>query len=189
MISIIFITFRENCKFEWFIQSLMNQCNKINFFLIQIIIVDGFLQYLNNEKEQERRTYFSNLIDSKFDFIHIEPKPTHWQGRYKVTKNDYFAAANTRNTGVCYAKHPYIAFHDDLGCPSQTWLNSILFAMSKNLIQCGAYTKAFDMKVDNGILVSKRDSAASVDVRLREYKNVISNISQTSSDRIAHEFT
>ena len=174
MISIIFITFRENCKFDWFIQSLIKQSDENIRSLIRIVIVDGFLQYLNNTEENIRRLYFSELINSKFYFVHVVPKHTPWQGKYKVTKDDYFAAANTRNTGVCFAKHPYIAFHDDLGCPSQTWLKNVFFAMSANKIQCGAYTKVFDMVVDNGILVSKKHSKGGVDSRLNHFKNIVS---------------
>ena len=174
MISIIFITFRENCKFEWLIQSLIKQSGENIRSLIQIIIVDGFLQSLNNIEQNIRKQYFSDLIDSKFDFVHVSPKPTHWQGKYKVTNYDYFAAANTRNTGVCFAKYPYIAFHDDLGSTSQTWLKNVFFAMSANKIQCGAYTKVFDMVVDNGILVSKRHSPGGIDSRLGHFTNTVS---------------
>lgn len=174
MISIIFITFRENCKFDWFIQSLIKQSHENIRSSIQIIIVDGFLQYLDTTQENLRRQYFHELVDSKFDFVHVPPKPTHWQGKYKVTNVDYFAAANTRNTGICFAKHPYVAFHDDLGCPSQTWLKNVFFAMAANKIQCGAYTKVFDMVVDNGFLVSKKNSPGGVDTRLKHYTNTIS---------------
>lgn len=179
MISIIYITFREHCKFEWFIQSLLKQSNENIRSKIQIIIVDGLL-YDNNTNEDERKKYFSNLIDSKFDFIHVPPKPTHWQGKYRVTNVDYFAAANTRNTGICYAKYPYIAFHDDLGCPSQTWLKNVFYAMKYNKIQCGAYTKVFDMNVENGILMSKSDSPGGVDSRLSCYNKTVSECEGSS---------
>jgi hypothetical protein len=174
MISIIFITFRENCKFEWFIQSLIQQSDQYIRSLIQIVIVDGLLQNLNDTEQNIRKQYFSELINLNFDFIHVSPKPTHWQGKYKVTDTDYFAASNTRNTGVCFAKYSYIAFHDDLGCPSQTWLKNVFFAQQKNKIQCGAYTKVFDMIVDNGILISKRDSQVGIDSRLHFFQNSIS---------------
>jgi len=168
MLSIIFITFREECKFDWFIKSLISQSNEEIRSVIQIIIVDGL------HGSDERSKYFSDLIGSHFDFIHVPPKPTHWQGKYRITNVDYFAAANTRNTGVCYAKHPYLAFHDDLGCPSQNWLQNVFFAMTHNKIQCGAYTKVFDMVVENGILLSKRHSIGGVDSRLNHYKKIVS---------------
>lgn len=37
-----------------------------------------------------------------------------------------------------------------------------------------AYTKVFDMNVENGVLISKRDSFQGVDSRLNHYKNIIS---------------
>ena len=180
MISIIFITFRENCKFDWFINSLIKQSTQQMRENIQIIVVDGLLQKLYDTEEKNRRKYFLDLVDSKFDFIHVGPKPSHWQGKYRVTNVDYFAAANTRNTGVCYAKHPYIAFHDDLGCPSQTWLKNVFFAMTKNKIQCGAYSKFFDIVVEDGVVVSKRQNSVGVDSRLNSYNGVVSECDGSS---------
>lgn len=57
MLSLIYITFREHCMFEWFIQSINNNNLKLNK-KIQIIIVDGFLQ--NCLDINKRRQYFLN---------------------------------------------------------------------------------------------------------------------------------
>jgi hypothetical protein len=133
-------------------------------------IVDGFLYNCNDEIK--RREYISNTINSNFDYIHVHPKPTLWQGKYRVTQDDYFAAGNTRNTGVCYAKYSYVAFHDDLGCPSKTWLSSVLIAKNNNVIQCGAYTKSCDMVVKDGLIISKMDKG--IDNRLNIYNKNIS---------------
>ena len=172
MLSLIYITFREHCMFDWFIESIFNQSNLELNKQIQIIIVDGFLQ--NCVDINKRRQYFSELINSNFEFIHVSPKPTALQGKYKITKDNYFCAANTRNTGVCYAKYNYIAFVDDLGCPAQTWLESVIFAKKHNNIQIGAYVKSRDIIVKNGIMIDKKTNASGVDVRLSHYKNNIS---------------
>ena len=170
MLSIVYITFRENCKFEWFIDSLVQQSIPEQREFIQIIVVDGLLD--NPDTDFERKNVIKNMVNNQFDLVHVPPKPTAWQGKYRVTPENYFAAANTRNTGVCYAKYNYIAFHDDLGCPSQTWLKSVLQAKSKNEVHCGAYTKAYDIVVEHGIVVSKRDNG--VDHRLSVYRQDIS---------------
>ena len=170
MISIVYITFRENCMFNWFIDSLNIQSTDDIKKILQIIIVDG---YLNDDNSISRREYFSNLINNEYDFIHVKPKPTKWQGEYKLTNENYFAAANTRNTGACYTKHPYIAFVDDLGVLGPLWLNSIIEGSKHNKIYCGAYTKLNSMIVDKGIMISG-DSTGGVDSRLGLYKNDIS---------------
>ena len=58
MLSIIFITFRECCKFEWFIQSILHQTTENLRKHIQIIVVDGVLE--NFKDQSERRKYFFN---------------------------------------------------------------------------------------------------------------------------------
>ena len=171
MLSIVYITFREHCKFEWFIGSLLAQTDENLRKSIQIIVVDGIL-YSTDVTESDRRTFIKNCIANNFEFVHVPPKPTAWQGKHRVTSGDYFAAANTRNTGACYAKYDYIAFHDDLGCPNQTWLKAVLDAKLKNEVHCGAYTKSHDIVVESGIVVSKRDSG--IDHRLSVYKEDIS---------------
>jgi hypothetical protein len=171
MLSIVYITFRENCKFEWFIDSLVQQTDEALRKDIQIIVVDGIL-HDPNCNESDRRNVIKNVIGESFEFVHVPPKPTMWQGKYRITSENYFAAANTRNTGACYAKYDYIAFHDDLGCPSQTWLQGVLHAKMKKEVHCGAYTKAYDIIVENGVVVSKRDNG--VDHRLSVYRQDIS---------------
>jgi len=168
MLSIVYITFRENCKFEWFIKSLLNQCLPEVKHFIQIVVVDGILED-PTIPETKRRKYISDCIGNHFEYRHVPPKPTPWQGRLRVTKENYFAAANTRNTGACYAKYGYIAFHDDLGCPSNTWLKAVFEARGKAQIHCGAYTKAHDIVVENGVVTSKRIEPKDVDIRLAHY--------------------
>lgn len=160
--------------FNWFIDSLNLQIDNIikdNIKdKIQIIVVDGFLNKYNNSN---RREYFINLINNKYDLTHVQPKPTKWQGEYKITPDNYFAASNTRNTGVCYAKHPYIAFVDDLGVLSNTWLEQVVQGSISNKIYCGAYTKVKDIIVNNGKYISG-DITGGVDSRLSCYSDDIS---------------
>jgi len=132
--------------FEWFIEPLKKSIieNSISI-LIQIVIVDGFLY--DCAKKESRSEYFSRKIGN-IDYIHVSPKPTKWQGEYRKTQDNYFAAANTRNTGACYAKYDYIAFIDDLGIISPSWLVAVIKALEKNEIHCGAYTKVKNIEYD-----------------------------------------
>jgi glycosyltransferase involved in cell wall biosynthesis len=170
MISIVYITYRENCGFEWFIESLCNQATAEQRAQIQLIIVDGLLF----ESDQPvRRAYFQDLIQGQIESIHVSPKPTMWQGQYRVTKDNYFAAANTRNTGACYAKHPYIAFVDDLGVLGPNWLEAVFEGSRHNHIYCGAYTKVKDMVVKDGKFISG-NTQGGVDHRLAVYSQDVS---------------
>ena len=169
MISIIYITCRWDCKFDYFINSLYSQI-KADTPPIQLVIVDSILTESDNEG---RREYIHCLIQNRFEYIHIPPKPTPWQGPYRITQKDYFCAANPRNTGVCYAKYDYIAFVDDLGVLSPSWLNQVLHGQSTGRIYCGAYTKMSNMDVSNGILLKGTAESGDIDNRLSYYKTDI----------------
>jgi hypothetical protein len=171
MLSLIYITFRENCQFQWTFDALMNQVDILLRPKIQLIIVDGMLQY--SENSNNRRAYFKDIIKDKFEFIHVEPKPTAWQGRWRITSEDYFAAANTRNTGACYAKYNYMVFVDDLGVLGENWFAAVKKAMEKNIVQCGSYKKTKDIVVENGKYISG-DFSNGTDHRLSQYKETIS---------------
>jgi hypothetical protein len=170
MISIVYITFRENCRFEWFIESLMNQTNDEQRATLQLIVVDGFLF---GSDEERRRAYFRDLVGGKIELVHVSPKPTKWQGQYRVTSENYFAAANTRNTGACYAKHPYLVFVDDLGVLGPHWFEGVLEGAQKERIYCGAYTKVKDIVVEGGRFIGG-NTEGGVDSRLSIYKDDLS---------------
>lgn len=170
MISIVYITFRENCRFEWFIESLCNQATAEQMGQIQLIIVDG---YLFESDQPVRRAYFQDLIQGRIESLHVSPKPTMWQGQYRVTSENYFTAANTRNTGACYAKHPYIAFVDDLGVLGPRWLEAVFEGSRHNHIYCGAYTKVKDIVVEGGKFISG-NTQGGVDSRLAHYSQDVS---------------
>jgi len=160
MLSLIYITFRENCRFEYFIEPLLKSIDECQINIpIQIIIVDGYLFECSDKIA--RRQYFANMMGG-IDYLHVSPKPTRWQGEYKITKYNHFAAANTRNTGAAYCKYDYIAFIDDLGIISKSWLPAVLEAMHRGEINCGAYTKVDGMLYENatyggGIITNGRD--------------------------------
>ena len=48
MLSIVYITFRQHCKIEWFIQSLVQQTDTELRKQIQIIVVDGILNEVDD---------------------------------------------------------------------------------------------------------------------------------------------
>jgi hypothetical protein len=157
--------------FEWFIEPLRKSIDDNGFTMpIQIIIVDGFL-YECPDKAQ-RREYFASKMGG-IELVHVSPKPTRWQGEFRITQDNYFAAANTRNTGACYAKYNYIAYVDDLGIIAPTWLPAVINAMGKNEIHCGAYTKVKNI-VYLSCSYNGGDENGGRDHRLDHYKQDIS---------------
>jgi hypothetical protein len=151
MITFIYSTCRKNPLFEWFVDSLFVQANECGFDItkIQIVIVDFELQ-----NDSTRINSFKEIINNRFEYSHVEPKPSAYQGKHRVTNCDFFAAGNARNTGVCYAKHGYIVFVDDLSILGPNSLLTIIECAKRNIVVGFAYKKILDMEVKDGVLVS-----------------------------------
>ena len=67
-LSIIYITFRENCKFEWFIHPLIRQTAQYDRSKMEVIVVDGFLDDTN---QAERRAFFEREMGNAFRLKHF----------------------------------------------------------------------------------------------------------------------
>ena len=116
---------------EWFRQSLISQILPTDD--IQVIIVDFF--------HDERRW---PVLEG---WSHVRPKPNVWNGAHKLTQSDYFAPSSARNTGLCYAKHDWIAYVDDVSVLAPTWLTAVRQAMAEGYIVCGAFRKVAHLEV------------------------------------------
>jgi hypothetical protein len=137
MLSINYLTFRKNPCIEWFFDGLHTQCAG-DYSGIEINVIDYF------RNDPERVDYIHQKAYGKIN--HVAPKPTVWQGPYKLTQNEYFAASNARNTGICHSSGPYVAFIDDLSCMGPDWLKAALEA--KEYIAMGMYEKVSTPVVD-----------------------------------------
>lgn len=159
MFSIIYITCRPQCKLEWTIQSLQKQIppNSDLQKQIQLVIVDKLLDdYKHQPTLLSERIHYIQSVTHGWDVTHVPPKPTPVQGSFKITPFEYFAASNARNTGVCYAKHSYIAFVDDTSYLTPTWLQSVLEGIKnpiKKHVIGGAYKRVDHIKVENGEMI------------------------------------
>lgn len=176
-ISFIYSTMRTDPKFEWFIDSLYNQANEINFDIknIQIIIVDYELQY-----NDARINMFKNIINNRFEYIHVPPKPCSYQGLHKLTKQNYFCASIARNTGVVYTKFSYLAFIDDLSVMGNHSFKHIVNCAKQNIVCAFAYRKVYDLIVENGYIYNRRETEDGMDHREKqmfENQNDIKKIS------------
>jgi glycosyltransferase involved in cell wall biosynthesis len=55
----------------------------------------------------------------------VPPKPTIWQGQHRVTKVNWWATSNARNTGIVLADHDYIVFCDDRSRLGPRWIDAV----------------------------------------------------------------
>lgn len=177
MLSFIYITCRKDPKIEWFIDSLYNQVMEENFDLskIQIVIVDYELQY-----DESRRELIKNIIGGRFEFIHVEPKPSLVQGKMKITKINYHSCSIPRNTGVCYAKYNYLLFIDDLGVLYPNSFKYMLEYAYKKLVVGFSYKKVYDLSVENGIIKNCREHDGGIDSRIKYFDKDFNKITGSS---------
>lgn len=148
-LTIAYFTNRRDCRFEWFFDSLGIQFKKLNpQFDIQIVVVDFFYE------EKQKAAYLFKYGGGK-TVQWVSPKPTVWQGKHRLTQQDWFAASNARNTAICLARGDWIAFVDDLSILGEKWLERVIEAMKKpGTITLGTYQKATEMVVEDGVLLS-----------------------------------
>lgn len=155
MINIAWITSRKNPCWDWFIQSLDRQLGG-SFSGIRIIAVDYWLQAVPHagwsaDDVKMRFENWSKLIPSGLETILTPCKPTPWQGPHRLTKHDYFAAANARNTAICHAKDGYLVFCDDLSVLMPGWLQAVRAHAQAGRIVCGSFRKVCDLVVEDGL--------------------------------------
>ena len=160
--TFVYVTCRKNSRLEWFLDSLYNQVKEIGVDTsnIQLVIVDFYLQY-----DQSRLDYVRDRVRGRFEFVHVPPKPSPWQGKYRITKTDCFSASLARNTGICYVKNPYVFFIDDLSVLKSGSFQHMLQYAKDNRTVAFSYRKVFGLNVDNGSIVSMIEHPAGVDSR------------------------
>lgn len=157
MITFVYITCRKDPKLEWFVDAL---CNQKDNTPIQLVIVDYELQF-----DETRKELFSKIVRNRLDFVHVPSKPSPYQGKYKLTHINYFSAGSARNTGICYVKYDYIAFIDDLSTFEEGSFNQIVECARKNIVVSFGYKKVYDICVEDGKIITKREEPSGIDSR------------------------
>lgn len=135
MLTIVYQTARRNPRLHWFFDSLARQCDPNE---IHLVVVD-FYRHAREIPEHN----FPN-------FQWVAPKPNVWQGNHRLTQQNWFAACNSRNTGLCYSPDAFIAYCDDLSVLMPTWFAAVRRAQRENYIALGAYKKPRDLVVEKG---------------------------------------
>ncbi len=138
-LTIAYITSRTKPEIGWFFDSLAAQM--LSKDEIQIIVVSSNII-------KPAPPYPEQLLPP----LWTHPKPTIWQGKHRVTKEDWWAASNARNTAICLCKTDWIAFVDDRCVLLPGWINSIRQAMKHGYGVCGSYEKRTVITVENGVI-------------------------------------
>jgi hypothetical protein len=174
LISIVYITSRPNPAIKWFFDSLRNEIGNSNngsWDNIRVVVVDFWCQEMpdlqwDKQQVEQRKQQFRQMCSAS-DYHHVPPKPTVWQGKYKLTPKHYFDAANSRNTGVCLAPDGHIVFVDDLSVLKPRWLVRVKQHVKAGVVACGAFEKVKKLMVENGGIVSYEKFAPGMDSRMK----------------------
>jgi len=154
--SIVYSTCRAEPVFEWFADSLATQLGDGDD--VDLIVVDGAYGV-------ERGARWTRAVAGRFAFRHVAAKPSPYNGAHRLTRRDYFAAASARNTGLVYARRPYVIFVDDACVLMDGWWRAAREAVRAGTVVTGAYRKCWDMHVEHGVLESYRGDDSGVDSR------------------------
>jgi glycosyltransferase involved in cell wall biosynthesis len=182
-LTIAYFTSRKEPKIEWFFESLHRETGG-KYDGIRIVIIDlhnadrdiicGVPECGMDELKEElaeappSRSYALTWAP---DVWHQPPKPTVWQGKHRLTKEDWFAASNARNTAICLAPDGWIAFVDDVSVLLPGWLARVREAMNHpKRITCGAYRKVKELVVEDGYVKSFADHPGGRDNRMAAVK-------------------
>jgi hypothetical protein len=171
-LSIVYITGRKTPLWEWWCDSFCNQVSADERSNVQVTFVDSLLWNnhipigVEHEHASEIRLLdeafydparvkqLADVVAGRFHYQHIPVKPCVWQGPFRLTKENWFAASATRNTGIIFSRHEHICFADDLSVLMPTWWAAVKEAVARNDFTCGAYAKQKEMVVKNGALIS-----------------------------------
>lgn len=155
---------------EWVFDSLHRECSG-SYGGMNVAVVDFFgdeVRSLKRNGDTYRTQIHSNGVVKR-----VSPKPNVWNGPHRLTKQDWFAAANQRNTALCLAPDGWIAYVDDLSVLLPGWLSRVRKAMAENYIVCGSYKKVKELVVENGEVKSFKEYPAGVDNRLKHVNDVV----------------
>lgn len=180
-LTICYVSSRRDNRIEWFFDSLAKQV----VLQAHLIVIDRFAEEPGRKDEifNKFATAFTvplyveheekGNVPAKF-FTHAEPKPTVWQGPHRLTKEDWFATANARNTALCLCRTSHIAFVDDLSVLMPGWWTSAQEAVAGNYIGCGAYKKVKNLVVKDGEPIGYVETSEGIDDRLRRVSEDVS---------------
>lgn len=160
-LTIAYITARADPMWSMFADSLCAQTTPEQRKDIQVVFVDGKLWYPGVQIEPtqpsialahhfyhdpKRRYDLESVVSKRFDYLHVPPKPCLKQGPFRLTKQDWFCASNTRNTAIIVARGEYLVCVDDLSVLMPGWVAQVMHAVEHGYCVCGAYKKVLKLE-------------------------------------------
>jgi hypothetical protein len=146
--SLVYLTYRDEPAFEWFADSLARQLDPADD--VELILVDGAHDHVRGKR-------WARAVAGRIPLRHVAAKPSPYNGAYRVTRREMFAAASARNTGLVYARKPYVIFVDDACVLGERWWDAASEAVAAGSVVTGAYRKDWGMEVGDGVLLHSRD--------------------------------
>lgn len=154
-LTIAYMTSRKNPRSEWFFSSLGRELGPLSV-LPRVVIVD----YHHGPDRWPHGLGYCGQV------VNVAPKPCIWQGPNRISKQNYFAASNARNTALCHAPDGYIAYVDDLSVLQPGWMKAVRECMSAgDYVALGAYKKVKKLVVENGVAKSYEEFPGGIDSR------------------------
>lgn len=167
MLTIAYFTCRQDPKWEWFVDSLDKQVPTDERANIELLFVDAVswrepiattAQTVALEDWRNvnmlRWNQLAAINRERFNFRLIPPKPCVWQGPYRLTQRDWFAASNARNTALVVAQGDYLVCVDDLSVLLPGWWENVKHAVAHRYFVGGAYKKPKNLVVTDGVVES-----------------------------------
>lgn len=131
-LTIGYITARENPRLDWTITSLAPQLSPNDE--VELLVVDA--------RERCSEELFGSALPRGLSLRVVSPKPTPWQGAYRLTSRDWWAKSSAMNTALVFCDTPYIAFMDDCARLGPKWLDVVRSAeQERRSVIAGAYEK------------------------------------------------
>lgn len=169
--TVCYITHRKEPMVEWFLDSFHRECGG-DYSNIKLVLIDFWAQPVDDWTQADvdtRKALFASK--ARGPFFHIPPKPTVWQGQYRLAKINYFAASNARNTGLCMAPDGYLVYADDLSVLLPGWWAQVKLCAENSWIGLGTYDKVLNLVVENGEVKSFDPHPHGEDTRRRHCKD------------------
>jgi hypothetical protein len=144
-LTICMITARKEPQVNWFIDSLIPQMDNdttIEFIQVELGREFGSVKHIISENK-----------NSSIRWTAVAPKPSVWQGKYRLTPQDYWDISGAKNTAACLCQTEWIAYIDDRCVLAPTWLSAVKNAIRDNYAVSGSYEKRFGMQVENGKII------------------------------------
>jgi len=131
-------TSRPEPEIRWVFDSLIRQSkpDEIGFLIISL--------FSNGNNP--------NILNPDVIMRWADPKPNIWQGEHRLTKENWWAVSNARNTAICLCKTDWILFLDDRCVLMPGFMDSVREAMAGGYIMAGSYEKRQHMTVENGVI-------------------------------------